>query len=162
MSEDKDRFRSLMSHFATGVTIVTGVEPEGGPVGLTANAVASVSLEPPLLLVCMERRSSSLDVVLRTGRFGLSILRRGDEELARRFSEDLPAERFRGLTLTTAESGMPVLAECLAWVDCKMWRGFEAGDHRIVVGEVLECHVSSGDPLVFFKGEYGTIALPRE
>ena len=127
--------------------------------GLTANAVASVSLEPRLVLVCMDRMSDSLGTVLATRRFGLSILGAEDESLARRFSDDDPNERFMGIGLRKVGSGVSVLAGALAWLDCRVWREFEAGDHLIILGEVLECGVEGdGDPLIFFKGEYGTVA----
>jgi flavin reductase (DIM6/NTAB) family NADH-FMN oxidoreductase RutF len=158
MTEDIERFRHVMGHFATGVTVVTRRAPGRDPVGLTANAVASVSLEPRLLLVCMDRGSSSLSVLLDTGRFGISVLRAEDAALARRFSEEIPDERFRDMTLRESAAGVPVLAVALAWIGCRVWRTVEAGDHLILIGEVVDSWSdATGRPLVFFRGRFGTV-----
>lgn len=159
MTMQPARFRTVMGHFATGVTLVTGSDAGGDPVGLTANAVASVSLDPALLLVCLDRESSSLPVLLETGRFAVSILGAEDEELARRFSGEAPEDRFQGLDLRRASTGAPILSRALAWADCRVWKTMEAGDHVILVGRVLACGISEeGPPLVFFQGAYGTVA----
>lgn len=159
MSTDAGRFRKVMGHFATGVTLVTGRDEDGVPVGLTANAVTSVSLEPPLILVCLDQLSESRPVLLRTGHFAVSILRSGQDELARRFSRSDPEERFDGLRTRTAVTGAPLLAEALAWADCRTWKSLEAGDHTVLVGEVLACEAEDeGAPLVFFRGRFGTVA----
>jgi flavin reductase (DIM6/NTAB) family NADH-FMN oxidoreductase RutF len=159
MSTDAGHFRRVMSHFATGVTVVTGRDEGGSPVGLTANAVTSVSLEPALILVCLDRLSESRPVLLRTGRFGVSILRSGQEALARRFSRADPEERFEGLELRTEVTGVPLLASALGWADCRVWKSVEAGDHTVLLGEVLACDApDDGHPLVFFRGGFGTVA----
>lgn len=146
-----------MSHFATGVTVVTGADASGSPVGLTANAVASVSLDPCLLLVCVNRSSTSLQAILAAGRFGVSVLRASDADLARRFATAPARERFQGIDLLVSAGGTPVLARALAWLECSVWRTVDAGDHTVVFGEVLDCRADAeGDPLVFFRSGYGT------
>lgn len=159
MSMDSTRFRKVMGHFATGVTLVTGTGDDGIPVGLTANAVTSVSLDPPLILVCLDRGSDSRPVLTRTGCFGVSILRAGQEELARRFASANPEHRFDGLSLRTEVTGAPLLDDALGWADCRVWKEVEAGDHVILVGRVVACGVEDrGSPLVFFQGGFGTVA----
>ena len=153
-----ERFREVMGHFATGVTLVSGVRPDGTAVGLTANAVASISLEPALLMVSVDRESSSLPVLLESGRFAVSVLRAEHNLLARRFSAMAPEDRFDGLPLRNAGSGVPILDDCLAWIDCRMWKVVEAGDHLILLGEVVGCGAGDpGPPLIFFRGEFGTV-----
>jgi flavin reductase (DIM6/NTAB) family NADH-FMN oxidoreductase RutF len=159
MSMDPAEFRKVMGHFVTGVTLVTGSDRTGAPVGLTANAVASVSLDPVLVLVCLDRSSASRPVILRTRRFGISILRAGDEELARRFALEAPENRFEGVELRREVTGAPLLVDALAWADCRLWKSVEAGDHTIVLGEVAACGaVEGGRPLAFFQGEFGTVS----
>lgn len=159
MNMDSIRFRKVMGHFATGVTLVMGMDEEGSPVGLTANAVTSVSLNPPLMLVCLDLDSNSRPVLTRTGRFGVSILRTGQEELALRFASSDPTRRFDGLRLRTEITGAPLLDDALGWADCRVWKEVEAGDHVILLGEVLACGLEDGgSPLVFFQGGFGTVS----
>jgi flavin reductase (DIM6/NTAB) family NADH-FMN oxidoreductase RutF len=158
MVDQSERFRKVLGHFATGVTVVTGSDREATPVGLTANSMASVSLRPPLVLVCVDRGSSSLAAILETGTFGVSILRAHQEALARRFATEVRGERFRELHLRRSTRGVPFLPDPLAWVECSLWKAVEAGDHTILIGEVHEFGADEdGAPLLFFRGEYGTI-----
>lgn len=142
-----------MGHFATGVTVVTGRDEEGA-FGLTVNAVSAVSLEPTLVLVCLAWSSASLDRILESGAFAVNVLRAGDEGLARRFSRGSRSDRFREIEFRTGTGGAPLLDRALAWLDCRVWRVHEAGDHAVVVGEVLDCDADEGAPLLFFRGRY--------
>ncbi len=156
--KEAERFRSVMSHFATGITVVTGADAEGQGVGLTANAFTSVSLRPPLILVCLANESRSREVFLATSRFAVGILRSGDEALAHRFAGDTRDARFDDLAFRTEVTGAPVLDRALAWLDCRLWDSVEAGDHTVLFGEVMACGVSGdADPLVFFQGSYRTV-----
>jgi flavin reductase (DIM6/NTAB) family NADH-FMN oxidoreductase RutF len=144
-----------MSRFATGVTLVTGADEGGAPVGFTANAVTSVSLEPLLILFCADQSSSSLPALLRTGRFRVSILGAGSRDLARRFSKEVLPRRFEVGDLVSRVGGLPGPVDAIAWLECRVWRSFTAGDHVVVIGEVVDCGRSpDGDPLVFFGGEF--------
>ncbi len=155
---DSAGFRSVMGNFATGVTVVTGSAADGTAVGLTVNSVASVSLEPRLVLICTDKESESRGVLLETGRFGISILRLEDRALAPRFAAEDPGERFTGIPLRWSDSGIPFLADALAWLECRVWRNVDAGDHSVMIGEVLDFGGGgSGRPLVFFRGGYGTV-----
>lgn len=151
-------YRDTIGRFATGVTVVTAVGPEG-PAGMTTNAVASLSLEPRLLLVCFEARSRTLQVVRNARRFAVNILRAGDEELAAVFaSKVVGPQKFADVT-QTEEHGVPVLDRALAWIACDLLELRPGGDHEIGIGRVLGTGAGQeGDPLVFFGGRYTTIA----
>jgi flavin reductase (DIM6/NTAB) family NADH-FMN oxidoreductase RutF len=130
-----DRFRAVMGHFATGVTIVTATSADG-PVGMTANAVTALSLEPLLLLVAFDDGSRTLPVVRETGRFGVNVLTAESEDLARLFaSKTAEHEKFAGVPHTVHE-GIPVLEGALAWIGCRLERLMPTGDHTIGIGAV--------------------------
>src|SRR4051794_34292476 len=144
-----------MGRFAPGVCIVTAFS-EHGPAGLTTNAVPSLSLDPPLVLVCFDNASRTLPVVREAGRFALNVLSAGQEELAATFaSKDLlPAEKFAAVT-HSVDHGVPVLDDALAWLACDLQALHPGGDHTIGVGAVTQLdHDPEGAPLVFFRGAY--------
>lgn len=147
-----------MGHFATGVTVVTSRDDDGAPCGLTANSLASVSLRPRLVLVCIDKSANSHDCVIGHGSFAVNVLEESDASLARRFSTAATGCKFDGVGYSFEETGSPVLERALAWLDCALWRAIDAGDHTIVVGEVLACDARAGRPLVFYRGRYGGIA----
>ena len=148
-----DQFRSVMGHFATGVTVVTANTPEG-PVGMTANAVSSLSLEPLLLLVAFDNEARTLPVVRETGRFGVNVLAAGQEDLARLFASKTPErEKFAGVA-HTVHDGIPVIEGVLAWVGCRLERLVPAGDHTIGIGAVEAAEAGGGEPLIWHRGEY--------
>lgn len=151
---DQLHFRHVMGHFTTGVTVVTSRRPDGSPCGLTANSVASVSLDPVLVLVCLDRAAASHSCVIGGGAFAVCILGSDAERVARLFSEGERAERFAEAPWRTEATGSPVLEDALAWLDCRVEAVYEAGDHSIVVGEVRACAAKDGDPLVFYRGDY--------
>jgi 3-hydroxy-9,10-secoandrosta-1,3,5(10)-triene-9,17-dione monooxygenase reductase component len=143
-----------MGNFPTGVTIVTSRSPDASPCGMTANSVASVSLHPVLVLVCLDRSASTHGCITEGGAFAISVLSSEDEELARRFARGRWRDRFKGIELREAVTGSPILARALAWMDCRVTEVYEAGDHSIVVGEVVASDAREGEPLVFFRGKY--------
>ena len=155
---EPDHFRAVMGHFATGVAVVTAAGPEG-PVGMTANAVCSLSLDPLLLLVCFDNGARTLKVVRGTERFGVNVLEAGQESLARRFASKLPeAEKFAGVA-HAVHDGIPVLEDALAWVGCTLDRLIPGGDHTIGIGSVQAAETGARrDPLVWFRGRYGGLA----
>ncbi|HUG40270.1 MAG TPA: flavin reductase family protein [Longimicrobiales bacterium] len=159
MSFETAEFRRILGHLATGVAVVSAADPDGGPLhGLTANAVASVSLDPPLVLACVERTADTHECIERAGAFAISILGAGDDALARRFA-DYPSERkFAGAAHRPEVTGAPVLDEALAWVDCRVWAVYDGGDHTIFVGEVVAGDAMDGPPLLYFRGGYGRVA----
>lgn len=151
-------YRDTIGRFATGVTVVTAVGPDG-PAGMTTNAVTSLSLDPRLLLVCFEARSRTLKVVRTARRFAVNILRAGDEDLAAVFASKIVGpQKFADVT-HTEEHGVPVLDRALAWIACDLLELRPGGDHEIGIGRVLGTGTAAeGDPLVFFGGRYTTIA----
>ena len=152
------QFRDVMGRFATGVTVVTSRGGDGIPCGLTANAVSSVSLDPPLVLVCITRHSGTLDRIRQSKYFAVSFLTTGQQDVSNRFATLPEAERFDGVEFVEKATGAPVLKGALGWVDCRVHSEFEAGDHSIVVGEVQACDAEEGDPLLYFGGGYRSIA----
>ncbi|MBI4497323.1 MAG: flavin reductase [Chloroflexi bacterium] len=156
MAVDAQTFREVMAHFATGVAVVTTLRPEGFH-GLTVNAFCSVSLEPPLVLVCLDRLSLSHDYVRESGVYGVSILGRGQMFLADRFSGQAPlvSPRFEGVPYRTAATGVPLLGQALAWLDCRVAAEYDGGDHTIFLGQVEAAGVGAADaPLVFYGRRY--------
>lgn len=153
---EPEEFRRVMGHFATGVTIVTTRDAGGRPCGLTANAFCSVSLDPALVLVCVERTADTHGCIEATGMFAVSVLgaARG-ETLSRRFSTMPPGLKFEGVAHREERTGAPVLEAAIAWVDCRLWRATPAGDHTIFLGEVLAGDAGEGKPLVYYRGGYG-------
>jgi flavin reductase (DIM6/NTAB) family NADH-FMN oxidoreductase RutF len=121
MSLDSAEFRRIMGHLVTGVTVVTTTDPESGqPCGLTANAVTSVSLDPALVLACVERAADTHDCIARAGLFAVNVLREQDERVSRRFSSWEVDAKFEGVAFHQEATGAPVLDDALAWVDCQV------------------------------------------
>jgi 3-hydroxy-9,10-secoandrosta-1,3,5(10)-triene-9,17-dione monooxygenase reductase component len=152
-----DRFREVMGNFATGVTVVTANGPEG-PVGMTANAVCSLSLDPLLLLVCFANGARTLRVVREQGRFGVNVLAAGQEELARLFASKAPERtKFAGVQ-HTVHDGVPVIEGTLAWVGCTLEQLVPGGDHTIGIGAVTAAEASNiGEPLIWVRGAYHSL-----
>jgi flavin reductase (DIM6/NTAB) family NADH-FMN oxidoreductase RutF len=148
-----DRFRSVMGHFATGVTVVTVATPDG-PVGMTANAVSSLSLEPLLLLVCFDNDARTLPAVRETGRFGVNVLAAGQADLARLFASKTPEREKFADVAHTVHDGIPVIEGVLAWVGCRLEQLIPGGDHTIGIGAVEAAETGQGDPLLWYRGSY--------
>ena len=156
MTVDQDSFRSAMGRFASGVTIVTAVDGRGRDHGITVSAFASLSLSPPLLLVCVDR-SSSVHAVLETApRFVVNILASEQEALARRFSA-IDGDRFDGIGYVRGQCGGAILEDVLAAIECRKCNELEGGDHTIFVGEVEATHVRTGSPLLYYRGGYAEL-----
>jgi len=156
MSLDSAEFRRIMGHLVTGVAVVTTVDPETGrPCGLTANAVASVSLNPTLVLACVERDADTHDCIERAGVFAINVLREQDERVSRRFASWDVDAKFEGVAFHAETTGAPVLDEALAWVDCRVHAAHDGGDHTIYVGAVEAGDAGMGVPLLYYRGGYG-------
>ncbi|HEX8959577.1 MAG TPA: flavin reductase family protein [Solirubrobacterales bacterium] len=150
---DPARFRAAMAMLPTGVTIVTASGPEG-PAGATANAVCSLSIEPMLMLACLDRGSRTLLAVQAANRFGIGVLHAGQERIARAFATKAPpAEKWAGVTWSERD-GVPAIDGALVQVACELHDVIAGGDHVIVTGEVTALATSEGDPLVFHAGAY--------
>jgi flavin reductase (DIM6/NTAB) family NADH-FMN oxidoreductase RutF len=156
---EPSRFRAVMGHFATGVTVVTVAGPDGAR-GLTANAVCSLSLDPVLVLVCFDNAARTLPTVRRVGRFGVNVLHADHVELARRFASKVPEEdKFEGVG-HYFEEGIPVLTDAVAWVGCDLIELLPGGDHSIGIGAVVAAETGTrvDEPLLWYRGGYGTLA----
>ena len=153
---DPSAFRDACSRFATGVCVVTALGPEG-PSGMTANAVSSLSLEPPLMVVCFALTARTLAAVRHSGRFAVHFLSHEQEDLAARFASKLPeAQKFEGLDWEERD-GVPALGGCLAGIACEVGGLLPGGDHVIGVGEVTGLWHGEGEPLVFYRGGYWSL-----
>jgi flavin reductase (DIM6/NTAB) family NADH-FMN oxidoreductase RutF len=154
---DASEFRRVMGHFPTGVTVVTTRQPDGRACGLTVNAFCSVSLDPPLVLVCVERDADSHDCIGAAGFFAVNVL--GEEKgevLSRRFATFEIDDKFEGVPFGEHRTGAPVLEAALAWADCLVVESYPAGDHTIFLGQVLAADAVDGSPLVYYRGGYGS------
>ena len=146
-------FRRAMAHLPTGVTVVSA-PGAGGPLGATANAVTSLSLEPPLMLACLDLGSRTLQAVREAGRFGVSVLGAGQEPVARAFATKAPhAEKWADVPAIDHD-GVPIVAGGPLWAVCELRDVHEGGDHVILVGAVVALGVEGGAPLVFHAGAY--------
>lgn len=133
-------YRDAIGHFVTGVTVMTAVDPSGQPHGMTANAVSSLSLDPLLLLVCVDRQAAMSRVVVEGGVFALSVLAGDQVVLSEHFADDARGygiQEFEGTETRAGVTGAPLLAGAAAWLDCRVRDVVEGGDHVIVVGEVV-------------------------
>jgi 3-hydroxy-9,10-secoandrosta-1,3,5(10)-triene-9,17-dione monooxygenase reductase component len=152
---DPDQFRDVLGHLPTGVTVVTAHDPSG-PVAMSANSVTSVSLDPPLILFCPAKSSSTWPHIRDSGRFCVNVFAAHHEEASRRFAAR-GVDRFAGVSWHSRPSG-PAIDDAVAWIECTIDAVHEAGDHLIVVGAVdrLDIREGAGEPLVFFRGQYGS------
>ena len=162
---DAATFRAALGQWPTGVTVVTTVV-DGQPYGVTASSFSSVSLDPPLVSVCLARSAFAHDLVRTSGVFGVTILAKDQAEIGQRFARYEPgADRFAGQAWDTAGTGAPVLATALGWLDCRVVHAHEAGDHTIYVGEVLAAATPrTTSPLLYHSRTWGQFAdqLPDE
>ena len=156
---EADHFRHVLGHLPTGVTVVTAHGPDG-PAGITANSVTSVSLEPPLILVCVARASRTGQTILETGRFCVNVIGAEDADTCKRFASRR-ADRFDGVRWHERPGG-PGLDAAVAWIECEIRDRHDAGDHTIIVGEVTATDAAdAATPLVFFRGAFGTFGALR-
>ena len=146
-------FRHALGTFLTGVTVVTTTDSQGRPRGITANSFTSVSLEPPLVLVCIARSAESHDAFAGGDGFSVNILSDGQQSMSQLFASKSP-DKFETVRWHPGDNGAPVLDDCLAWFDCRRYRQTDAGDHTILIGEVTRFEVKAGQPLGYCQGNY--------
>jgi flavin reductase (DIM6/NTAB) family NADH-FMN oxidoreductase RutF len=158
MAVEAAEFRRVMGHWPTGVSIVAAQKAGAFPCGLTANAFCSVSLEPPLVLVCVEKSADTHHCIAEAGAFSVSVLASDQERLARHFAAWDVIRKFEGVAYHAEQTGAPILDDALAWVDCRMWARHEAGDHTIYIGEVVAADARDRSALVYYRGGYGRFA----
>jgi flavin reductase (DIM6/NTAB) family NADH-FMN oxidoreductase RutF len=151
---DPAQFRELMGRFATGVTVLTVNGPDGHPLGMTASSLASVSLVPPLVSVCVNQQAELHDSMLAAPVFVVNILESAQEALSRRFA-DQHEDRFDGVGYHRSPEGLVCLDGSLAHIECDRFASFPGGDHTIIIGRVIGGSVGQGRPLLYYRGGYG-------
>src|SRR5512140_286637 len=156
MPIDHQEFRRVLGHFAAGVTVITTIGDDGKPYGLTATAFTSVSLEPPLVLVCVDKRAESHVHFHVSKVFTVNFLAAGHEDLSRRFAVS-GGDKFSDLAVRRSQTGAPILAEALGHLECRTVNVIDAGDHTVFIGQVEGADARDGEPLLYFRGAYGTI-----
>jgi flavin reductase (DIM6/NTAB) family NADH-FMN oxidoreductase RutF len=152
-----ERFRRACGRFATGVAIAAAADSQGVPHGLTVNSFTSVSLHPPLILICLGHEVTSIEVFRAAPYFGLSILAEHQRDISDRFARK-GEDRFDGLPWHPGATGAPLLNGVLAAIECRVERRIPAGDHDIFIGEMVAAHISEGEPLVYYASRYRKLA----
>lgn len=154
-----EELRAALRSYATGVTVVTTRTPENRPVGITVNSFASLSLEPPLVLWNLARRSPSVGAFRQAGWFAVNVLAVDQADLSRRFATPL-VDKFQGVDRASGLAGLPLIAGCVASLECRIVQRYAGGDHVIFIGEVQRLNRRSDrEPLIFLAGEYRRAAV---
>ena len=157
MPVNKDEFRTALSHFGSSVTVVTAQGADGTPRGLTVSAFSSLSLEPPLILICIEEKASIHDTLKEGDYFAVNILAEDQEVISRRFASRDP-DRFAGIGYSAGVTGAPLLEGALAHLECRRKEAYPGGDHTIFIGEVESIGTKEAKPLIYFRGGYARLA----
>jgi flavin reductase (DIM6/NTAB) family NADH-FMN oxidoreductase RutF len=151
---DKNTFRTVMGSFAAGVTIITCRDENGAPKGFTASAVSSLSLDPPLLLVCLAKEAASAGALISASHFAVNVLQTGQQPASIRFSTR-DEDRFGTTPWSRGEAGAPILKDSLGVFECRRHAVHDGGDHHILIGEVVKASFDAAlDPLLYFRGRY--------
>jgi flavin reductase (DIM6/NTAB) family NADH-FMN oxidoreductase RutF len=157
MPVDDAQFKLAMSHFASGVTIVT-TEAEGQRYGMTVAAFSSLSLHPPLVLVCVEKSVKTHEAIASAGKFGVSILGDTQADVSNRFASRIE-DKFAGVEVVRGETGVPLIGGAITTIECELREQLAGGDHSIFVGEVVAITTAEGAPLLYFRSGYREIRL---
>ena len=153
MPIDKDAFRRVLSNFAAGVTVVTTLDRDRQPHGLTATAFTSVSLDPPLVLVCIDKKAETYPHFGSAGVFAVNFLGADQRDVSQHFAKH-GGDKFSGLPWRRGVLGTPILDGSVGHVECRIANGFDGGDHTIYVGEIEAADASDGAPLLYFRHAY--------
>jgi flavin reductase (DIM6/NTAB) family NADH-FMN oxidoreductase RutF len=156
---DPIALRRAFGTFVTGVTIITTIDSEGNPRGMTANSFTSVSLDPPLLLVCVGKSATSFPAFNEAQSFAVNFLHEGQTEISGVFASKSP-DKFQSVSHDRVHTGAPVLTDCLTWFDCTTHNSIDAGDHIILIGQVRAFGTSPSAPLGFCRGRYANVKDP--
>jgi flavin reductase (DIM6/NTAB) family NADH-FMN oxidoreductase RutF/DNA-binding FadR family transcriptional regulator len=154
-------FRDIIGHFASGVTVITALH-DSQPFGTTASAVSSLSLEPPMVLICLNKTSSTGQAVTASQRFAVNILGEDQAEEAMRFATKDAADKFQGISIVNGEWGEPLLGDALAILECRVVEEVTGGTHSVYLAEVDRASARSGTPLAYFKGQFGRLMLEQD
>lgn len=156
MKISPDQFRAALGRFATGVTVVTTRDRSGELHGITVSAFCSVSLEPPLILICIEKATYSYSAIAECNFFAVNILANNQKNLSEQFATPLP-DKFANVRYYESSTGVPLLNGALANLECRLKHSYDGGDHTIFVGEVENATLNEGDPLLHFLGNYESL-----
>ena len=156
MTVTPDEFRSVLGRFPSGVTVVTTKAPDGSDSGMTVSAFSSVSLEPPLVLICIEKTASAYEALIESTGFVVNILSASQEQIARRFAI-VDIDRFEGIGYSRSQNGFAVLDDALGLIECSTVAQHDAGDHTVIVGEVEAARAGTGTPLLYYRGGYAQL-----
>ena len=156
MNEKQRKMRNALGRFATGVTVVTGSDPDGTAVGVTISSFNTVSLDPPLVLWSLARQSKSLNCFAPGMAHTIHILSAQQQALAERFASTA-LDKFNGLTYRLDTAGIALLPDCLAYFECLTQSWYEGGDHIIIIGKVQQFEIAEGEPLLFYRGQFNAI-----
>lgn len=154
-AEKRKALRNAFGTFMTGVTVVTTLDSAGTPQGFTANSFSSVSLDPALLLVSIDKRSANFATFTESRHFAINVLSAGQQETSNIFAQKIP-DRFSLVDWVEADSGVPLLAGSSAWFECELWQVVDAGDHAILIGKVVEFESQGSAGLGYYRGAYFT------
>ena len=155
MSVTQEEFRAALGSFASGVTVVTTKDSRGKLLGITVSAFCSVSLSPPMVLICIEKTAGSHYAFEESNVFIVNILREGSAAMSERFAS-LHEDKFTGIDFKRGIEGVPIIDDALAVLECHVKFAYHGGDHSIFVGEVENVKVDNGQPLLYFRGRYGS------
>lgn len=158
MTIDQREYRNAVGCFATGVTVITTLDPDGDKIGITANSFTSLSLDPPLVLFCVDARINSFQAFESCRHFNVNVLRESQQELSNNFAKSSD-DKWDGVEHGYGENGCPVFDNCLAVLECDKHEMFEGGDHLIMIGKVTSMNYDGEDarPLLYYKGGYKRI-----
>jgi flavin reductase (DIM6/NTAB) family NADH-FMN oxidoreductase RutF len=156
MSLDPDAFRAAMGRFASGVTVITITDASGAEHGMTVSAFASVSLVPPLVVMCIDQSATMHALVSGCEYFGVNILSSAQEPIARRFA-DTGARRFEGIGYRLGDHGVPILNDVLAYIECRRISSSEVGDHTLIIGETVTASTRDARPLLYYRGGFAQL-----
>ena len=156
---DSQELRNVMGHFATGVAVITTKDKTGQSFGLTANAFTSLSLNPPLALICIDKKVQCYYCFDESKVFAVNILNEGQEELSRRFATK-GIEKFDGIKCHMGMNGLLLLDDAIGYIESEIVKSYDGGDHTVYVGEVVNATATGDSPLIFFKGKYHRLGSP--
>lgn len=157
-----DEFRHVLGHFATGVTVITTLDEADRPTGLTASSFTSVSLDPPLILVCVDHKAISYPALRDAGRFAVNILHIEQEHISRRFATTRIENKFEGVEYSVTARRLPIIKDVHAHLECTTVSTHQAGDHTIFVGRVEGAQAGDGHPLLYYRGRYDRLGGAHE
>lgn len=148
---DSKFLRKTLGKYSTGVTVVTSIDSNGNPIGMTVNSFTSVSLEPALVLWCIDKKQPSYNSFMNAEGYAVNILSKAQNDLCYRFASQID-DKFENINWKRSENGFPIIENCLAWFDCKKWNYYSGGDHQILVGEVTSFDSTELEPLIYWNG----------